>query len=304
MSSSDVDSSADVDDGSLYSHFNARATELSSKGDTITIDGKEMTFSEILKGDPTFEAIIRKFSYPDDGDTSTVVDHNGLINAFFANDLYKLSMAPVIHHVTFDNGGCVVQFKVDLRTYSTFNEVLKTTYVNNSSSTFATDLVTALDKLKDRIFVPSIFDDLVNVPYNEAATPPVAKWKDASQFLYPIKGRNLTAITPQEIMDHYNNISGAVLSESNFHAGTCILKCIPVPKDPKAQCPVVLSVFFESGAESPDIRATGFWPWCSWLETPLMQSAYEVMHRHYLKEILPTIQPERKKKKYLRSMGG
>jgi nicotinic acid phosphoribosyltransferase len=293
-----------ADDGSVYSHFKARATELSGKGVTIKVvvvvdvDGtptptpKDLPFSKILD-DPKFEAIIRQFSYPD-GDTSTVVDDNGLINAFFANDLYKLSMAPVIHHVTFDNGGCVVQFKVDLRTYSTFNEVLKKEYVTNSSSTFETDLVEALDKLKERKFDPAIFDDLVNVPYNQDATPPVAKWKDNTQFLYPIKGRNLTATTTQEIMEHYNNISGVVLSDSDFYEGTCILNCIPVPKDPTAQCPVALSVFFEPGAESPDIRATGFWPWCSWLETPLMQTAYEVMHRYYLKEIMPKVDASRK----------
>lgn len=203
-------------------------------------------------------------------------------------------MAPVIHHVTFDNGGCVVQFKVDLRTYSTFNDVLKRTYVTKSDSTFATDLVTALDKLRERVFDPVIFDALVNVPYDQHAVPPVPKWKDNRQFLYPIKGRNLTATTTQEIMEHYNNISGAVLSASDFYDGTCILKCIPVPKDSKAQCPVALSVFFEPGAESPDIRATGFWPWCSWLETPLMQTAYEVMHRYYLKEILPSVDKSRK----------
>jgi len=292
--------------GDLLAHFMERATELSAKGDKINVvvdvvvDGNptptptptDLTFLEILSKFPAFGEIIRKFSYPD-GDTSTVVDDNGLINAFFANDLYKLSMAPVIHHVTFDNGGCVVQFKVDLRTYSTFNEDLKRNYVTNSSSTFEKDLVEALDKLKEREFDRDTFDDLVNVPYNPDANPPVAKWKDNTQFLYPIKDRNLTATTIQEIMDHYNNISGADLSDSDFYEGTCILKCIPVPKDSTAQCPVALSVFFVPGDESPDIRATGFWPWCSWLETPLMQSAYEVMHRYYLKEILPKIRPPR-----------
>jgi len=293
--------------GPLFEHFMDRATELSGKGVTINVvvdvvvDGNptptptptDLTFLEILSKFPAFGEIIRKFSYLD-GDTSTVVDDNGLINAFFANDLYKLSMAPVIHHVTLDNGGCVVQFKVDLRTYSTFNEDLKRNYVTNSSSTFEKDLVEALDKLKEREFDRDTFDDLVNVPYNPDANPPVAKWKDNTQFLYPIKDRNLTATTIQEIMDHYNNISGAVLSDNDFHTGTCILKCIPVPKDPKAACPVALSVFFVPGDESPDIRATGFWPWCSWLETPLMQTAYEVMHRYYLKEILPKVDKSRK----------
>jgi nicotinic acid phosphoribosyltransferase len=294
-----------ADGGDLLAHFMDRATELSGKGVTINVvvdvvvedkptpTPKDLTFLEILDNFPAFGEIIRKFSYPD-GDTSTVVDDNGLINAFFANDLYKLSMAPVIHHVTLDNGGCVVQFKVDLRTYSTFNEVLKKEYVTKSSSTFETDLVDALDKLKEREFDRDTFDDLVNVPYNQDANPPVAKWKDNRQFLYPIKDRNLTATTRKEIMDHYNNISGAVLSDNDFHTGTCILKCIPVPKDPKAACPVALSVFFVPGDESPDIRATGFWPWCSWLETPLMQTAYEVMHRYYLKEILPKVDKSRK----------
>jgi nicotinic acid phosphoribosyltransferase len=282
----------------LFGHFNKRAGELSDKNNAIKIhitrkkkqgEGVEevdVNFKELLT-DPAFETIISNFKYPDDGDTSMVVDIRKLINAFFANDLYKLSMAPVIHHVTFDNNGCIVQFKVDLRTYSTFNEELKTSYVMNSQSSFAEDLVRELDKLKERLFDNTMFDSYVNVPYNQDVSPPVPRWKDPAQFIYPISGRNLTATHKDDIIRFYNNITGAALTDTNFHDDTLILNCIPVPKDPRVKCPVVLSVFFESGAESPDIRATGFWPWCSWLETPLMQCAYEVMHQHYLKVIMP-----------------
>ena len=101
----------------LLGHFMKKVTELSANGITILgKDGKPVDFLTLIKGDRAFAEIISKFSYPEDGDTSTVEDRDGLINAFFANDLYKLSMAPVIHHVTLDNNGCVVQFKVDLRT--------------------------------------------------------------------------------------------------------------------------------------------------------------------------------------------
>ena len=131
-----------------------------------------------------------------------------------------------------------------------------------------------------------MFDSFVNVHYNDAANPPVPRWKDPNQFLFPVAGRNLTATTKDEIIRYYKNITDEDLTDADFHDGTFILKCIPVPKNPREQCPVVLSVFFEEGAETPDIRATGFWPWCSWLETPLMQCAYEVMHRRYLKVIL------------------
>ena len=283
----------------LLDNFMTRATELSGKNSGIKIhitrkkkqgEGVEevdVNFAELLLDDPAFEAIISNFKYQDDRDTSTVEDKKGLINAFFANDLYKLSMAPVIHHVTSDNDGCVVQFKVDLRTYSTFNEALKTKYVMKSDSSFATDLVAELHKLKDRVFDRATFDNFVNVKYNPEEKPPVPRWKDSDQFLYPIVDRNLTATSKEQIIDFYDNITGVGLTDNDFHDGTFILKCIPVPKDPSQQCPVVLSVFFEPGAESPDIRATGFWPWCSWLETPLMQCAYEVMHRHYLKVIMP-----------------
>lgn len=284
----------------LFGEFKTRAEELSGKNSAIKIhitrkkkqgEGVEevdVSFEELLTDDPAFATIISNFKYPDDGDTSTVEDIKGLINAFFANDLYKLSMAPVIHHVTFDNDGCVVQFKVDLRTFSAFNEALKTQYVMNPGSTFATDLVRELDKLKERMFDSAMFESYVNVPYNQDADPPVPRWKDPAQFIYPIVGRNLTATSRKdEIIEFYNNITGAELTDADFHGDTIILNCIPVPKDPNQQCPVVLSVFFEPGAESPDIRATGFWPWCSWLETPLMQCAYEVMHQQYLKVIMP-----------------
>ena len=272
----------------LFGHFKEKVTELSAKGIKILgKDGKPVDFLTLINDDPAFATIISNFKYPPDGDTSTVVDLNGLINAFFANDLYKLSMAPVIHHVTFDNDGCVVQFKVDLRTYSTFNEKLKKDYVTNSKSTFAADLVSELNKLKDRLFDNTMFESYVNVPYSDDASSPVPKWKDPKQFLFPVAGRNLTARTKDEIIPYYKkNITGEDLTDADFHGETFILKCIPVPKNPSQHCPVVLSVCFEEGDESPDIRATGFWPWCSWLETPLMQCAYEVMHRHYLKFIL------------------
>jgi hypothetical protein len=199
----------------LLSHFMKKVTEL-SVDKSITIvgkDGNPVDFLTLITADPAFANIISNFKYPD-GDTSTVEDTKGLINAFFANDLYKLSMAPVIHHVTFDNGGCVVQFKVDLRTYSTFNEALKTQYVMKSDSSFATDLVAELDKLKNRVFDRATFDNFVNVKYNPEVNPLVPRWKDSDQFLFPVADRNLTSTSKDEIIKYYTNITGKDITYS------------------------------------------------------------------------------------------
>lgn len=295
----------------LYTDFITRADELSAKGPTITINGEgdPKTFIEVLNTYPAFKEVIAKFNYPSQEDKSTVVEVGSdkpLLNAFFANDLYKLSMAPVIHHVTLHNNGCTVQFKVDLRIKSTFNEELKKNYVMTKESSFVTDLVRELDTFKDRVFDKGIFDRLIEPP--ETGVYPI--WKDPNQFLYTLAGRSLIASDREDIKKFYKNISDADLSDADFHDRTCILNCIPIPKDGGEKNPVVLSVLFSEGVKGvegdegvkgvegdetkgPDIRATGFWPWCSWLETPVMQTAYEVMHRYYLKTILPKIQPPR-----------
>jgi nicotinic acid phosphoribosyltransferase len=321
MNLSELENGADLpplengsDVGVLYTDFITRADELSAKGPTITINGEgdPKTFIEVLNTYPAFKEVIAKFNYPSQEDKSTVVEVGSdkpLLNAFFANDLYKLSMAPVIHHVTRHNEGCTVQFKVDLRIKSTFNEKLKKDYVMTKESTFVTDLVRELDTFKDRVFDKGIFDRLINLP--ETGVYPI--WKDPTQFLYTLAGRSLIASDREDIKKFYKNISGADLSDADFHGGTCILNCIPIPKEPGEKNPVVLSVLFSEGVKGvegvegvkggegvegdetkgPDIRATGFWPWCSWLETPVMQTAYEVMHRYYLKELLPDITPPR-----------
>jgi nicotinic acid phosphoribosyltransferase len=305
------------DVGVLYTDFITRAGELSDKGPTITINGEgdPKTFIEVLNTYPAFKDVIAKFNYPSQEDKSTVVEVGSdkpLLNAFFANDLYKLSMAPVIHHVTLHNEGCTVQFKVDLRIKSTFNEKLKKDYVMTKESTFVTDLVKELDTFKNRVFDNDIFDRLIKPPETEVY--PI--WKDPNQFLYTLAGRSLIASDRGDIKKFYKNISDVELSDADFHDRTCILNCIPIPKEHGQKNPVVLSVLFSEGVKGvkgvegvkggegvegvegdetkgPDIRATGFWPWCSWLETPVMQTAYEVMHRYYLKTILSKIQPPR-----------
>jgi nicotinic acid phosphoribosyltransferase len=301
---------ADGNNTQLYIDFITRAGELSNKDSTITIlvkgEGAPKTFIQVLNEHPAFASVIKKFNYPsleDTLDTSTVVEvaapDKPLINAFFANDLYKLSMAPVIHHVTSNTKGCTVQFKVDLRIKSNFNEDLKSNYVMNEDSSFVNDLVKELYKFKDRLFDEKIFDSLME-PLKDGNPTPI--WKDSNKFLYTLIGRPLIAEDREDIKKFYNNISGVGLSNTDFYDNTCILTCIPIPINPSDKNPVVLSVLFNNGVEGdqddetkgPDIRATGFWPWCSWLETPLMQCAYEVMHQHYLKTIMLDVAPDRR----------
>jgi nicotinic acid phosphoribosyltransferase len=259
--------------GDLLAHFMARATELS--------DDKKYNNKSFMDyvNDPNIAAIIAKFSYPEGGDTSTVVDKEGLINAFFANDLYKLSMGPVVNQVSKHQQGCIVQFRIDLRTDSTFNEKLKEEYVLNQGSTFVDDLTEQLDTLKNRTFDATMFDKLTSGP------GPIWKEYWQSNKAHPIKDEHIIEKERQKIIADYQKDDGSPIDETDFHKhkDSVILKCIPVPKDPTKPSTVVLSVV-PGGGGKPDIRATGYWPLCSWLETPLMQTTYEVMHRHFLKE--------------------
>ena len=145
----------------IIDHFLERATQLSDE----TLVYKDKTFIDFAN-DPNMTEIIQKFSYAS-GDTAVVVDKHHLINAFFANDLYKLSMGPVVNQVSKHQKGCIVQFRIDLRTDSTFNEALKNDYVLNKKSTFVHDLVKKLDELKHRTFDQDVLDYTL-----AASTPP------------------------------------------------------------------------------------------------------------------------------------
>jgi nicotinic acid phosphoribosyltransferase len=258
----------------LFSDFIARAEQL-NEPDTKY---KGKTFMDYVH-DENVGTIIGKFSYPDNGDTSTVTDNEGLINACYANDLYKLSMAPVVNEVSKHQRGCIVQFKVDLRMSDkdSFNVHLQKDYVLNPQSEFVNDLVAQLDSLKNRTFVSTVLDGATS----GGGPAWKAYWKSGKA--YPIQDRTLIETQRAEIMKNYMKDNGAApITDADFHGETVILNCIPVPKDPKNQSTVVLSVVAGAG-QKPDIRATGYWPLCSWLETPLMQSTYEVLHRQHLK---------------------
>jgi nicotinic acid phosphoribosyltransferase len=260
----------------LFRDFRTRAEQLNDD----SMKYKEKTFMEYVR-DQNVAKIIGKFSYPDDGDTSTVTDNEGLINACYANDLYKLSMAPVVNEVSKHQRGCIVQFKVDLRMSEkdSFNEHLQKDYVLNPDSKFVDDLVAQLDSLKNRTFVPKIIEGAID------GVGPAWKayWK--SDKAYHIQDRTLIETQREEIMKNYRKDNGtALITEADFHGDTVILNCIPVPQDSRNPSTVVLSVVAGAGGgDKPDIRATGYWPLCSWLETPLMQSTYEVLHRQHLK---------------------
>ena len=259
----------------LLKHFLDRARELSS--DEKRYNGK--TFMDYVL-DRNVATIIGKFMYPKDGDTSTVTDNESLINACYANDLYKLSMAPDVNEVSKHQKGCIVQFKVDLRMSDkdSFNEYLKTNYVLSTSPRFVEDMVKQLDSLKNRTFDSGVLDG--------ATSGDVPAWKAywKSDKAYPIRNRTLIETERRQIIDNYNKEDGSKFTEEHdFHGDTVILNCIPVPKDPKNPSTVVLSVVPGVDGDKPDIRATGYWPLCSWLETPLMQSTYEVLHREHLR---------------------
>jgi nicotinic acid phosphoribosyltransferase len=258
----------------LLDHFVERVGQLSQ--DDKKYNNK--SFMDYAR-DENIAKIIKLFEYPKDDDFSTVMDSKGLINAFFANDLYKLSMGPVVNQVSKNQGGCIVQFRIDLRTESTFNESLKRDYVLNNKSSFIDDLTKQLNTFTGRTFHSGMLDSLT--------TGPGPNWKAYwnSHKAYPIRDKSLIEREQGNIIANYKKDDNSEITESDFHNGTVILNCIPVPKDPTQPSTVVISVV--SGAvdgDKPDIRATGYWPLCSWLETPLMQTTYEVMHRHFLKK--------------------
>ena len=260
----------------LFDHFIKRATELNDD----SMKYKEKTFMDYVQ-DQNVATIIGKFSYPQDGDTSTVTDNESLINACYANDLYKLSMAPDVNEVSKHQNGCIVQFKVDLRMSEkdSFNVHLQNDYVLNPQSGFVNHLVKQLDSLKNRTFDSGVLDGATS----GGGPAWKAYWKNSKA--YPIQDRTLIETKRAEIMENYMKDNGTDITEADdFHGDTVILNCIPVPKDPKNQSTVVLSVVPGVDGGKPDIRATGYWPLCSWLETPLMQSTYEVLHREHLRD--------------------
>ena len=257
----------------LLGDFMTRAEQLN---DSMKYNGK--TFMDYVR-DQNVATIIGKFSYPDNVDTSTVTDNERLINACYANDLYKLSMAPVVNQVSKHQRGCIVQFKVDLRMSEkdSFNVHLQNEYVLNTHSGFVNDLVKQLDSLKNRTFVSEIIEGATS----EEGPAWKAYWK--SDKAYPIQDNTLIERQREEIIKNYRKDNGtAHITEDDFHGDTVILNCIPVPQNSSNQSTVVLSVV-AGGGNKPDIRATGYWPLCSWLETPLMQSTYEVLHREHLR---------------------
>ena len=256
----------------LYYDFIYRAEQLNDD----SIKYKDKTFIDYVK-DPNIKTIIDNCEYKGNSSIVTYKD-GGLINAFFANDLYKLSMAPVIHQATFHKKGCIVQFKIDLRTESTFNVSLKNGYVLKKDSNFGLDLITKLNSFQERIFDKGVIDYVLS---NKNA-----EWKNywADKKGIDIAGKTLIETSKDVIIDSYTDADGNDLTKDSFHRDSIILNCIPVPKDPTKPSTVVLSYVFNDGVGDgkPDIRATGYWPLCSWLETPLMQATYEVIHTNHL----------------------
>ena len=249
----------------LITDFTTRVATLSKE----SIKYKEKTF---LQYAGEMGEIINKFTYPE-GDNSTVINSTGLVNAFFANDLYKLSMAPVIDKCSKDSSGCVVQFRLDLRTTKTFNTALKDKYIKEE--TFRSELALKLDEFKSRVFDKKTLSFVIDTP-----GPTWKKyWVDGHKSL--IEGKSLIESKREIIIANFKKSDGTELNEFDFYEGTVILKCVPSPKNPNTQSTVALSVTTDAYGMT-DVRATGSWQLCSFLETPMMQCVYEVLHRKHL----------------------
>lgn len=269
----------------LLGHFIERATELSKRD---TRQYKSKTFLDFCSDDDV-QSIIAHFAYPADGSTSFVVLNQGSrveINAGTFNDYYKCTMAPVIRTV-YDNKKCVVQFRVDWRFGSSFNSHMQN-YVKTGGTGFKQALANKLNDFSRRKFTR----EMIGIETQRLPLDGGGSWKnfftDSSDKWGIFNEKTLIAseADKQQIRDTYNLKIGEEereIADTDFYDGTSILKFTPQPKFVTDFPIVVLSIVAsESSDGKPDVRATGNWPMCSWLETPMMQACYEFLHTEYL----------------------
>lgn len=276
---------------SLETDFFKKVDELNDDKNKFT----EKTFQTFINDEQhraNILKIINTFQYG--VDTSYVkekIDYK-LVDAFFANDLYKLSMAPVIDACTKHKGGCVVQFRLDLR----FNEVGDTEgkKFNRESQDYAknvdfiNDLAKEIDKFKNRTFRQDTIQSFINAPLSNGELP---KWKQFWKTkITEYDDKTLISTNRAEIIKYYQ-VDDRDIVYGDFINDTVILNKIPKPKiiSYVDQAPVVLSIFKKKLKDGeidngPDVRATGSWTKCSFLETPMMQCVYEVLHTQFLKK--------------------
>lgn len=271
----------------LFGHFMTRANELSD------MDGREYDSKTFLRfcQDDEVQRIIAEFAYPAES-TSYVVLKDGSpveINAGTFNDYYKCTMAPGIRTV-YDAKNCVVQFRVDWRFGSSFNSHMQD-YVKTGGTNFKLALATKLNEFSSRRFTREMIDIETKRPPLDGPGSWKNFFKDPSDKWDIFEGKALIASGAEadivEIVSTYDvkTVDGvrAINPATDFYEGTSILKLTPKPKVFDGYPIVVLSIVAsESSDGKPDVRATGNWPRCSWLETPMMQACYEFLHAEYL----------------------
>ena len=269
----------------LVRDFIERATELSSS-DTRRYGSS--TFLQFCQ-DGEVKHIIDQFAYPD-GSTSYVVLNEGSrveINAGTFNDYYKCTMAPVIRRV-YDDKNCVVQFRVDWRFGSSFNSDMQN-YVKTGPG-FKLALAKKLNEFSTRMFTR----EMIHIETTRGLDTGPGSWKkffkDSNSTNWDIFVENAliaSSMDIPQIIETYNLKIGEDVRDiidTDFYEGTSILKFTPQPKAFNNFPVVVLSIVESDSSDGkPDVRATGNWPRCSWLETPMMQACYEFLHTEYLK---------------------
>ena len=269
----------------LFGDFKKRATELSDG-----IQYEEKTFLDFCSESDVTQ-IINQFAYPTNGSTSYVVlkeeDSPVNINAATFNDYYKCTMAPGIRTV-YDDKNCVVQFRVDWRFGSSFNSHMQQ-YVKTGGYTFKQALAKKLNEFSKRMFTPEMIDVETQRPPLDGPGSWKKFFKDTPENMKIFVGKTLIASNNDidEIVRTYNvkKREGVtdINRETDFYVGTSILKFTPQPKLVSDFPIVVLSIVEDGSSDGkPDVRATGNWPRCSWLETPMMQACYEFLHTEYL----------------------
>ena len=272
----------------LFNHFRTRADELSRRSGMRYKNKK--TFIEFCD-DSQVRAIIDSFVYPDDSTSSVVVRPSSLveINAGTFNDYYKFTMAPVIRTV-YDDKKCVVQFCVDWRFGTSFNSHMQE-YVRTKDGDFKVKLANELYGFSTRMFTR----EMIDAETNRGPDKGPGYWR---KFFKDDKASNWGIFEEKALIASVDDIPKIVQTysvekeegevdinpETDFYPNTSILKFTPVPKVFDEFPIVVLSIVQADSTDGkPDVRATGNWPMCSWLETPMMQACYGFVHTEYLR---------------------
>ncbi len=180
-------------------------------------------------------------------------------SATIANDYYKLAMAPVIKQAQDEKGNVVVTFALNLRTPG-----LEEKLAANEGG-ILDDVIHALSRFPERFFNRDIISATV-----------------AGRSIEGFWRINLDEICGPEGAPRSLICGERVGPDSDYWPGTCIYNRKNDPADVK-DGEVVLSVFYTEDGKL-HIEATGPWNRCTFLETSMMQAAYQVLLEHDLRK--------------------